>query len=242
MTVYVYDISGNGTSYDTTGVDVKELYYTGSGWVIPNNPQYLTYGVASTNTGYTYTDTSGSPPDLLTVSLPLSFAWLSISQGDIVDVQFGSGTNGTILSYGSSTSSYYVEYTGTTANTISVVYFKNNTINWPFYYDYTSSSNTNAGEYTFYSGGSQNTTFVTVNNNTDTSGTFSFSSTNGYTNQVYIVVGNITAGETFYVQSNVSFSLFVAVYDIFGNGNSYTVSKNVTVSLYYTGRAWIITS
>ena len=81
-------------------------------------------------------------------------------------------------------------------------------------------------------------------NSTDASGTFSFSSTNGYTNQVYIVVGNITAGELFYVQSDVSgFSLTVKVFDIFGNETSYdTTDGVVTTTLDYTGSGWSIIS
>lgn len=200
----------------------------------------LVYGTSSSGTGYTYTDTSGYP-DVLTVSSPLSFLWTSISEGDIVDVQFDSGTDGSILYY-SNNFIYGVEYTGSTANTISLIYFMKYTLNWPFYYDYTSPpSNTNAGYYTFYNG--QNTTFVTVNS-TDASGTFSFSTkyNSGETQDlVYIVVGNITAGETFYVQSDVSSPVFVTVYDISGNKYYYTVSKNVTISLYYTGSGWKIT-
>jgi hypothetical protein len=256
--VYGYDLSGNSFTYQTgTSIPNSTTYtYTGSGW-IQGEVNLLVYGTSSFGTGYTYTDGSGNPDSLSIFSItPLDFSWSSIATGDAVNVSFGAGSEGSLLYYGenpSTSSPYYVEYLSdasgvtTGAGGIALIDFGSTASNnWAFYYDYASQSSSplnSGGTFTFTYGSSSNSNEFTIPSNSDISGTFTFEIVNAAMKDIYIVVGNISSGNTFTItQTGNEYGGFnVNGYDLAGNSFTYTTPSSTppnSKTYTYTGSGW----
>jgi len=250
--VYLYDLADNSVNYQTisTTPNSTTFSYTGSGW---NIGYILVYGTSSSGTGYTYTDGSGNPDSLSISSLtPLDFSWSSIATGNAVDVSFGAGSQGSSLYYGknpSTSSPYYVEYLSdsgarTGAGIALIDFGSTASNNWAFYYDYASQSSypvNGGGTFTFTYGSTSNSNEFTIPS-TSASNTFTFDIVNAPMKDIYIVVGNISSGNTFTVtQTGTANIVNVYGYDLSGNSFSYqTPSSTPNSTTYtYTESGWV---
>jgi hypothetical protein len=187
-------------------------------------------------------ETDGTNPALPYLLTPgLGFAYYFDSSPTVLNFeteysQVCSGTPTTSLLYYDSSQTNYVQSNSTSSN-IFLLYNSTFLSNWGVYCDYTLSSNLPSNG-TFNFNSSQFNIDATTN-----SDTLSFSLVTDSNTPFDVVVGNISSGSYFYVQSTVPSGtvLTVNVYDISGNGIYYEPTGSVTTSLYYTGNAWSIT-
>ena len=173
------------------------------------------------------------------------FTWTNISNGKTVITECGSKLTNTTFYWGENTNSSITCLGGVeSANAkVQFIYFPNHIDNWAFYHDCWAPRILAGGKYSIQYGKPSDTAVITTTQVGGASRKFTYSVVSATKPFLYLVVGNISANETFTIQQTGAHpyeGFTVYLYDTAGNVllTQQTASNSYTSTATYTGSGW----